>query len=330
MTAEVVIANKLGVALAADSMVSIGDKTLDSANKLFALSKYHPVGVLVYNTMNMTTVPMEILIKGYRGRLDKSGHKTLVEYSKEFIEYLTNETPFGVEEERDNVGNIITDICMKLNEAVSDKCDDAYIDIDDINDGHEVRKILQDQIDKLDARVTKAGTYSGFTSLDDAAIDTTYMDLIRAQARRRFRRYKLSARRTTSIATLISKVLKSALLSRDYTGIVVAGYGNEEHYPSVLPFRTDGFIVGKLKIIDDDEGVISHQNKSLIYPFAQSDVIELFVEGISDPYQRYIVSSVNEIFAELAGTTAKYFGISDARKVGRLKSKLLDRPRGQI
>jgi hypothetical protein len=44
MTAEVAILNKIGVALAADSIVTIttanGDKTYNTANKLFALSKY--------------------------------------------------------------------------------------------------------------------------------------------------------------------------------------------------------------------------------------------------------------------------------------------------
>ena len=44
--------NKTAVALAADSAVTItnpkGQKIYNSMNKLFTLSKYHPVGVMIY------------------------------------------------------------------------------------------------------------------------------------------------------------------------------------------------------------------------------------------------------------------------------------------
>lgn len=46
MTAVVGILNKQAVAIAADSAVTIGGKTiLNKSNKVFTLSKYHPVGL---------------------------------------------------------------------------------------------------------------------------------------------------------------------------------------------------------------------------------------------------------------------------------------------
>ena len=52
MTAELIVMNKNGLALAADSAVTISSgtgpaKIYNTANKLFALSKYHPIGVMV-------------------------------------------------------------------------------------------------------------------------------------------------------------------------------------------------------------------------------------------------------------------------------------------
>ena len=51
MTVEIGILNKQGIALAADSAVTIGNrqKFYNTANKLFALSKYNPVGIMVYS-----------------------------------------------------------------------------------------------------------------------------------------------------------------------------------------------------------------------------------------------------------------------------------------
>ena len=53
MTAEVAILNTHGVALTADSTVNVRvgseNKVYNTANKVFALSKYRPVGIIIYN-----------------------------------------------------------------------------------------------------------------------------------------------------------------------------------------------------------------------------------------------------------------------------------------
>lgn len=51
MTAIVAVLNKHAVAVAADSAVTMGNthKVVNSANKIFTLSKYNPVAVMTYN-----------------------------------------------------------------------------------------------------------------------------------------------------------------------------------------------------------------------------------------------------------------------------------------
>ncbi|MFC1941213.1 hypothetical protein ACFLWL_02240 [Chloroflexota bacterium] len=70
MTAEIVIMNKEAIALASDSAVTMteeaGQKIFTSANKLFSLSKYHPVGIMVYGNANFMDIPWETIIKIYR------------------------------------------------------------------------------------------------------------------------------------------------------------------------------------------------------------------------------------------------------------------------
>jgi hypothetical protein len=91
MTAEVVILNKNGIALAADSAVSIGTKKVyNSANKLFALSRVQPVGIMIYGSAEYMAVPWEALIKSFRKKIlkDKT-FKNLKDYASAFIEFLT-------------------------------------------------------------------------------------------------------------------------------------------------------------------------------------------------------------------------------------------------
>ena len=57
MTAEVAVMNKGAVALAADSKVTIGgggsEKTHETVNKIFTLSKVHPVGIMIFGSADV-------------------------------------------------------------------------------------------------------------------------------------------------------------------------------------------------------------------------------------------------------------------------------------
>ena len=73
MTAVVGILNKQAVAIAADSAVTIsgsnGRKIFNQANKVFTLSKFHPVGIMIYNSASFMGTPWETIIKIYRKNL---------------------------------------------------------------------------------------------------------------------------------------------------------------------------------------------------------------------------------------------------------------------
>lgn len=68
MTAEVLIMNKNGVAMAADSAATLTNslgrgKVYNSANKLFRLSKTSSIGILVYANSSINNIPWELIIK---------------------------------------------------------------------------------------------------------------------------------------------------------------------------------------------------------------------------------------------------------------------------
>ena len=105
MTAEIAIMNKTAVALAADSAVTIeqdkGNKIFNTVNKLFALSKYQPVGIMIYGGANFMDVPWESIIKIYRAKLGKEKFSTLKEYADNFLAFLTENTTLFPESEQE-------------------------------------------------------------------------------------------------------------------------------------------------------------------------------------------------------------------------------------
>lgn len=82
MTALVGVLNKHAVAIAADSAVTMGNthKVVNSANKIFTLSKYHPVAVMTYSNAAFMGVPWDIIIKEYRKELDDKSFPMLKDY----------------------------------------------------------------------------------------------------------------------------------------------------------------------------------------------------------------------------------------------------------
>ena len=68
MTAEVAVLNKSAVALAADSAMSVSvgnsEKTYPT-NKLFALTKQRPIGIMIYNNAEFMNIPWETIILPY-------------------------------------------------------------------------------------------------------------------------------------------------------------------------------------------------------------------------------------------------------------------------
>jgi len=112
MTAEIAIMNKEAIALAADSAVTLsspdGQKIFTSANKLFALSKYHPVGIMIYGKASLMDIPWETIIKIFRKKLNKNSFNSLLEYADSFIEFVNKKNPlFPIDEQKKYFSQIL-------------------------------------------------------------------------------------------------------------------------------------------------------------------------------------------------------------------------------
>ena len=93
MTTEIAVINRLGVAIAADSAVTVSgfgtDKVFDTGDKLFELSERFPIALMVNGSMDFLGVPWEIVAKEFRstppGDADKLSIKQWMERFLEFV-----------------------------------------------------------------------------------------------------------------------------------------------------------------------------------------------------------------------------------------------------
>ncbi|MCU1306388.1 MAG: hypothetical protein JWN45_1083, partial [Acidobacteriaceae bacterium] len=97
MTAEVAVLNRNAIALAADSAVTLrlpeGPK-IYRTNKLFAISKYQPVAVMLFGSADFLGVPWETIIKSYRAELGTRAFPTVQDYGDDFLNFVERKNTF--------------------------------------------------------------------------------------------------------------------------------------------------------------------------------------------------------------------------------------------
>ena len=89
MTAEVAIANKMAVALAADSAATSSSNKIYSSQKLFPLlEQHHAVGVMIFQNSEFMGIPWETIISMYRQSHADTPQPTIQCYVHDFLEYI--------------------------------------------------------------------------------------------------------------------------------------------------------------------------------------------------------------------------------------------------
>ena len=130
MTAEIAVMNREAVALAADSASTtnfntgskVVEKLFKSCDKLFQLSKYHPIAIMFYGYSHFMDVPWDTIIKVYRKGLGDNNFATVREYANDFIRFLNRKNflfPEKVQEEY--AIHTIAQYFTFLKEAISQK-----------------------------------------------------------------------------------------------------------------------------------------------------------------------------------------------------------------
>jgi len=307
MTSEVVVMNSLGVALATDSAttVTVGrdNKIYNSADKLFMLSKRHPVGVMIYNNASLLGIPWETLLKMFRRRLDAKEFATLEEYGYELLRFLDgNEHLFPHDVQYRFYLRMVEVLYRGLNKGI-----DARIlaEIRQGNDDPDREAIATDYI------VSSLNEWSG--GADDDRLDPGVASKlassgsadVRAAVDKAFGKHlKLGHGAVTALQQLAMLVVsKRKILEETRSGLVIAGFGREEYFPVMQTFELGEVYCGKLKYHPSGTEKIDREKKlSVIKPFAQSDMVETFLGGISPALKRRIVQEFVTLITDLPDT----------------------------
>lgn len=330
MTAEIAIMNKEAIALASDSAVTMsqerGQKIFTSANKLFTLSKYHPVGIMVYGNAIFMGVPWETIIKIYRNKLGKKKFGSLKEYVNDFVVFLDNGNPLfpdSMQKEylRSSIYAYFDFIKDKIIENVDSKIDEK----DEIN-VEEIEQIVSEIIKEHYNRWEKTDNIPSIPKSFNKSLIDKYGKIINKAIKEVFQKLPISkshANQLKKIAASLFSKFPEGIQKEDISGVVIAGFGEKDTFPSLESFHVEGIINDKLKYKEDMSLKIDFKTSASIIPFAQGEMVSTFMEGSDPSYRNIEESYLSKIFNEYAGIVVDSIGKYSDKEEKKLKEKLV-------
>lgn len=298
MTVLIAVLNKQAVALAADSAVTIGDqKIFNTVNKLFALSKYHPVGIMIYSSADVMGVPVETAIKSFRKTLGTTSFPTLEEYSERFKNFLENDIYFPEESRFENCENLLLvnfDRIKKRIFRLIRKELTGWIQPKRERIKELALKTLVGEVERYE----KASEITSITSKIRNSCKLKLMNCIRFIQKDFKSAFLLSEKELQIITKICMLILTREESSEWQTGFVISGYGEKELFPQLRSFEFECSYKGVNKIIVGDSINAQHMSDvgAAVLPFAQKDMVETFVKGRAEYFDVNLIDFIERYF----------------------------------
>jgi hypothetical protein len=294
--------NKIAIALAADSAVTVGSdqqtKVFNTASKLFGLSRHCPVGIMVYGNAEFMGIPWETIIKIFRDKLGTCRQNTLKEYSDSFIAFLNKPNPLFPEDQQVKYMELTVWAFLKQLKKAIDEKTDAYIKDQGSNgnleDGQIASELIEEHLQRLESLsdvYTAPEEYAQSILLRyQEKIDSL---IVRVMDNTIIPENALAKLKKVTTLLFSKSEFDNPIYGR--SGIVIAGFGDEEIFPSYVNLTLEGVLLDKLKYKLEHESRITFDNVAAIKAFAQKEMVTTFMEGIDPTYSNYLRDWLAEI-----------------------------------
>ncbi len=330
MTAEIAILNKEAIALASDSAVTLsGDsspKIFTSANKLFSLSKYHPVGIMLYQNASFMGVPWEVIIKLYKNKLGLNKFDKLEDYSEDFIRFLAEGNslfPAQIQDQHviESILNYLLYIRSDIIKLLEKKIEDE-------------KELTEEGVHETVVHVIKSHYDTWKVTENIATIPESYCEEIHKKyynnikelIQDTFEKLPLSKECQEHLERIVCSLFSkfpSGIQNPSFSGIVIAGFGELDTFPVLDELYLEGIAHDKLKYKRLRTTRIGFNNRAAIIPFAQREMVDTFMQGADPFYLNVEDGFLNDIFDRYAAAISRNLQKYTLEEQEKLKENLV-------
>lgn len=307
MTAEVAVMNRLAVALAADSAVTISrgetSKVFPNENKIFELSSHRPVGLMTYHSTQFFGVPWEIIAKDFRRARPHLSCPDLLGWVQEFKDFVMQSFCPPDQAQQCFVKKLIKDAFLQVNERFQErqfsvlfpKMNARRKRLQDKDVRAEFHNAIEDVTDNY-AEFAESDTISEEDARDWLGVYKREFDEL---YREQFGRFPLRDEERSKIEDLAVRVLKSGRPGDFTTGLVFAGFGDTDLFPTLQCIEINGVVAGNLRVVDLEYADIDRaDNTAAVIPFAERDTVDSLLFGRSIDYEKQVVAHFREVLEQ--------------------------------
>ncbi|WP_407380389.1 hypothetical protein [Methanobrevibacter sp.] len=257
MTTEILAMNRNSIAIAVDSAVTINrQKTANGFTKLFPIDNF-PMAIMMYGSANFENIPMENLIADFINTTNFEEVDDVEKVKSLFLDFLAQNTPKH---------NFKKDIESRL-DIFKKEITDYFARLNDEEIDSEIQYYLGLEIPSF---VLKLDEYSQY--------DHYFKSLKEELGLGKWKTFKNYFFHQLCLYS---------------TGIVIVGFGKYDNFPSYMNFDMVVNNDGNIEISNEQSELCYEYN--IIVPFAQTDVILGYLDGIRPEFHDLIIKS-NPIF----------------------------------
>lgn len=301
MTSEIAVMNTKAVALAADSAVTFtgeaGQKIFPSANKIFTLSKYQPVGVMIYGNADFMGIPWETIIKVFRTRLGVASFQSVTGYAENFLDFLRQKDfPFS-DSDIDQLTYVDASIRWCFGQLKQQHAEQVAMKL--IEEGridvefskNMISQIILREANKWDEADTAPTVPANFVN----AFRNSFEEVIGEAIKEIFEGIPLTeeaAEHLLDIACHLFQRFPRHVHIPASSGVVFAGFGTDDVFPVLESYTIEGRILDYLKHRKEEKWCarIGGSKGAVVLPFAQREMVDTFMAGI-DPNFRLLLGN---------------------------------------
>ena len=305
MTSEVVLMNRQAVAMAADSAVTItGErylKTYQSVDKLFPLVEGQPIAVMIYNNAEIMSTPWETVISMYREQANGRPLATVSAYAEDFMEFLSgNPELFPPEHQDTEFFKVVAVVYYVIAEefeyqiskfessnagAVRDHISSIFEFV--VGQLHSDYQRLPDNNARPELACFPKGMDEQISRRYGAEVNNLIQSLLRS-LKNQFPGLTASEDTIGRLREIAVYAVTKDAFFEHFTGVVFAGFGTRDKFPSMRSYLTSSVVLGILKRKRDRDADVRSDSGPVFQPFAQDRMIQTFLTGMDAHLRSYL------------------------------------------
>lgn len=276
--------------MAADSVATLttpsGDKTYSTANKLFALSYNHSIGIMIHNNSFFMGLPWETIIHLYREKVENIKFPTLENCVENFIDFIETSGIWSKEIQIENAiqefetyhENIFSDLINSITIAYEET---PGLELTREKQIEIMKRELNDFLEEDENNRTYEREFNEFIDMHKQELDSICLEI-----------YESVHPELADILSELNKTYFNKMVTDYSTGVVFSGFGDDDITPKACSLKIDRLLCNKLAYIDD-YGTKGCMDQAKIFPFAQREMVDAFVTGINPEFLNYIYELID-------------------------------------